>query len=97
MTTLLSREFLTFDDNIAASRRGSMTIELQKEDIFNDLSAFVFAREFVKEKGFRVCLDGLNLQTLLMVNTESLGVDMVKLIWDPELVDSGEDAHDQRR
>ena len=50
VTTLLSREFLTFDDNIAASRRGSMTIELQKEDIFNDLSAFVFAREFVKEK-----------------------------------------------
>ncbi|MED5396176.1 MAG: hypothetical protein VX990_05675 [Pseudomonadota bacterium] len=97
VTTLLSREFLTFDDNIAASRRGSMTIELQKEDIFNDLSAFVFAREFVKEKGFRVCLDGLNLQTLLMVNTESLGVDMVKLIWDPELVDSGEDAHDQLR
>ena len=32
-----------------------------------------------------------------MVITESLGVDMVKLIWDPELVDSGEDAHDQLR
>jgi len=97
VATLLSKEFLSFDDNIAASRRGSMTIELQKEDIFNDLSAYVFAREFVKEKGFRVCLDGLNLETLLMIDTESLGVDMVKLIWDPELVDSGEDAHGHLR
>ena len=64
VATVLSQEFQAFDDNIAAGRRGAMIIELQKEDIFCDLSAYVFAREFVQEKGYKVCLDGLTMETI---------------------------------
>jgi len=51
IATLLSQDFQIFDDNIAAGRRGAMIIELQKEDIFQNLSSYLFAREFVQEKG----------------------------------------------
>ena len=34
VATILSQEFLAFDDNVSASRRSSMVIELQKVDIF---------------------------------------------------------------
>ena len=93
IATLLSKEFQAFDDNVAASRRGQMVIELQKEDIFSNLSSYLFAREFVQEKGYRVCLDGMTLETMNMIDRNRLGVDMTKLIWDPELVDGGEDVH----
>ncbi len=94
IATVLSKEFQTFDDNIAASRRGQMVIEFQKEDIFSNLSSYLFAREFVQEKGYRVCLDGIALDTIQMINRERLGVDMTKLLWGPELVDGGEEVHD---
>jgi hypothetical protein len=90
--TLLSPQFQNFDDNITASRRGAIVIELQKEDIFADLATYMFAREFVQEKGYRVLLDGLTVSTMRMIDRERLGCDMVKLIWHPDLVDGGEET-----
>ncbi|MBC8445130.1 MAG: EAL domain-containing protein [Rhodospirillaceae bacterium] len=97
VTTLLSRGFQEFDDNISASRRGSMIIELQKVDIFADLGAYLFAREYVQDKGYRVCLDGLTHKTMGMVDRERLGADMVKLVWHSDMVDGGPDMHEKVR
>ena len=93
--TLLSNQFQVFDDNLSAARRGAIVIELQKEDIFSDLSSYLFAREFVQTKGYRLLLDGLTLETLPVIDRERLGTDMVKLVWHPNLVDGGEEVHNQ--
>ncbi len=97
VATVLSQEFQSFDDNIAAGRRGAMIIELQKEDIFSDLGSFIFAREFVQEKGYKVCLDGLTVETIGILDRERLGADLAKLIWHPDLVDGGEELHSKIR
>ena len=97
VSTLLSPEFTAFDQSITASRRGMMIIEVQEMDIFSDLSAYLFAREFVQEKGYRVCLDGLTHHTMSMIDRERLGADLVKLLWHPELVDGGEEMHEEIR
>lgn len=97
ITTLLSAGFQDFDDNIAASRRGSMIIELQKLDIFADLGAYLFAREFIQDKGYRVCIDGLTHNTMSMIDRERLGADMVKLQWHSDMVDGGPDMHEKIR
>jgi EAL domain-containing protein (putative c-di-GMP-specific phosphodiesterase class I) len=91
ISTLLSPEFLDFDDNVIASRRGSVIIELQKLDIFADLGAYLFAREFVQSKGYRVCIDGLTYQTLPMIDRERLGADYIKIIWSPEMISGGDE------
>ena len=88
VSTLLSPEFMQFDDAVIASMRGSVVIELQKIDIFSDINAFLFAREFAKDRGYRICIDGLTYDTITFINREKLGADMVKLIWDQELVDT---------
>ncbi len=90
--TLLSNQFQVFDDNLTAARRGAMVIELQKEDIFSDLNAYLFAREFVQTKGYRVCLDGLTTETLAIIDRKRLGTDMAKLVWHPSLVDGGDEV-----
>ncbi|MCH8161173.1 MAG: hypothetical protein IIB88_04690, partial [Chloroflexi bacterium] len=97
VATLLTPEFQSFDDNIAAGRRGAMIIELQKEDIFSDLGSYIFAREFVQEKGYKVCLDGLTVETIGILDRERLGADLAKLIWHPDLVDGGEELHSKIR
>lgn len=97
VSTLLSPEFLAFDENITASRRGSMVIELQKVDIFADLGAYLFAREFIHDKGYRILVDGLTHLTMPMVSRERLGADFIKVIWHPEMVDGGAEVQERMR
>jgi len=95
--TLMSQDFLSYDDNVAANRRGAMIIELQKEDIFSDLGSYLFAREFVQSKGYRVSLDGLTFETMQIIDHRRLGADMLKLVWNAELIDGGENVLAQVR
>ena len=97
VSTLLSHDFLAFDDAVPASRRGHMVVELEKVDIFSDLEAYTFAREFVQERGYRICVDGLTHQTLPMIDRERLGADLIKLVWHPDMVDGGEDIQSDLR
>jgi EAL domain-containing protein (putative c-di-GMP-specific phosphodiesterase class I) len=97
VSTILSPDFLAFDDNITASRRGSMVVEIDKTEIFADLGAFLFARNFVQQRGYRICLDGLTYQAMPLLDRERLGADFVKLVWDPEMADGGEDLQESIR
>ena len=97
VSTLMSQEFLAFDDAVPASRRGHMVVELGNVDIFSDLEAYTFAREFVQERGYRICIDGLTHQTLSMVDRERLGADLIKLVWHSDMVDGGEDVESDLR
>lgn len=87
VSTILSPEFMVFDDNVKAGMRGTIVLELQKVDIFADLGAFLFARDFAHDRGYRICVDGLSYSMLPFVDRERLGADLIKLIWDPSLTE----------
>jgi hypothetical protein len=87
VATLLSPEFLKFDDNVRSASRGTIVIELQKTDIFYDLGAYMFARDFVHERGYRICIDGLNHQALRFIDRIRLGADLLKIVWSPDMPD----------
>lgn len=83
--TILSEHFLKFEQMVAAGLHGTVVLELRIEDIFSDLEAFVFARDFVRQRGYRLCLDFATAEVLAAVNRDRLGLDMVKLFWHPGL------------
>lgn len=87
VSTILSPEFMVFDDNVKAGMRGTIVLELQKVDIFADLGAYLFARDFAHDRGYRICVDGLSYSQLPFVDRERLGADLIKLIWDPSLTE----------
>lgn len=97
VATMLSPQFLGFDDNVPAGRRGHMIVELQVVDLFADLGAYMFARSFAQERGYRICIDGLTYQTMAMIDRERLGADFAKLYWHPQLVDGGDEMRDRIR
>jgi EAL domain-containing protein (putative c-di-GMP-specific phosphodiesterase class I) len=92
VATLLSDRFLAFDANLKAATRGTVIFELQTIDIFSDLGAYLFARDFVKERGYRVCLDGVTDLTMPFIDRERLGLDMIKIVWNPDMLGSGREA-----
>ncbi len=97
VSTILSPDFLAFDDSITASRRGSLVVEIEKTDIFADLGAYLFARNFVQQRGYRICIDGLTHLTMPLLDRERLGADFVKLVWDPEMADADSDLQERIR
>jgi hypothetical protein len=91
VTTLLSNEFLHFDSQLRAATKKAIVFELHTADIFSDMGAFLFARDFVQDRGYRLCLDGLTHFTFPLVNREDLGVDLKKMYWAPDLGDAGQE------
>lgn len=87
IATVLSPEFLAFDREVPKPERGSITIELQPIDIMADISSFMCARDFLRERGYRLCVDGVKHLALPLVDCDWLGVDFVKLHWGPDLLD----------
>lgn len=85
-STVLSSEFHKFDQNISSNLRGRLVIELQKMDVFADMGAYLFARDYLHDRGYRVCLDGLTHLTLPYMDRDRLGLDMMKMYWSPELI-----------
>ena len=86
--TVLSREFLAFDAALQAVARGTVVIEMPSIDMLADPGAFLFARDFLRERGYRVCLDGLSHLAARLFDGEGLGVDYVKIVWSPDLGDA---------
>ncbi|WP_218048918.1 EAL domain-containing protein [Curvivirga aplysinae] len=93
VNTLLSPEFLQFDANLHTGSRGTLVVEMQIVDIMADFSAFLFARDFVKEKGYRICLDGITPDLLSFIDRKKMGVDLIKLTANG--IFNGESAQDK--
>lgn len=87
VSTVLSPEFLQFDRDINADTRGTIAIEVQPVDIFADFGAFMFARDFLKDRGYKLCIDGLKHLSLPLMNRDWLGVDLLKFHWGYDLID----------
>lgn len=87
VASLASNEFLAFDQRLSSEARQTVVIELQLIDMLSDLDMFFFSRNYLRGRKYRFCLDGLTYQTLPLIHCKMLGVDLVKIIWSPELHD----------
>ena len=87
LATLLSPEFLKFDHEFRRDAAAPVIIELQLIDIFAELGAYLFIREFVRDRGYLICIDGLHHLHLPLIDRKRLGADLVKVIWSPDLLD----------
>lgn len=80
-TTLLSDHFQEFESKIPTKVRGKIIIEMQVNDLLHDLSGFLFAKDFVRDLGFNVLLDGLDQNSLMLLDMKRINVDLCKLKW----------------
>lgn len=84
--TILSAEFLKFDAAIRRITQQTIILELQSVDLFADMGAYIFARDFAHERGYGIALDGLNHLTFPLIDRAKLKLDFEKIIWNPEII-----------
>ena len=87
VSSLLSPTFLEFDRKLRALTRKTIVLEIQSIDALADLGAYTFARDFVRDRGYRVCLDGLELPTFPVVDRQRFGFDFLKINWASDIED----------
>jgi len=94
VSTILSDNFLSFDDNINVSMRSSVILELQLVDIFSDIKSYMLAKTFAKARGYKICIDGITVDKLKYLNRTNLDCVLMKIIWHPTFMDViREDKH----
>ena len=85
VSTVVSSAFQKFHEK-ARERADKVVIELQTVDIFADMGAYVQARDWLQDQGYRVLIDGLNPLSLQFFDPSHLHADFVKIIWTPEFL-----------
>jgi len=85
VSSVLSPEFQAFDAALPMELRRAIVLEFQKIDAFADLGSFLYARDYLHDRGFRVALDGVSHLSLPFVDRAGLGIDLVKLMWVPDM------------
>jgi hypothetical protein len=97
VATLLSPEFLNFEEHLPIRARGNIMLELQLADIWSDFGAYLFAANLAKQHGHRLILDGVKRSALPMIDSARLGLDFVKLVWDDGMLALEGDAQREFR
>ena len=85
--TLLSNRFAEFDAAVKPATKVSIVIEIQLADVFSDMAAMLTAKDVMHRLGYRVCLDGTTELSFPQISRQSMGFDLVKLIWNADQKD----------
>ena len=74
---ILGAEFQRFDDALPPAQRGEVVLSLQPADVLADPPAFLFARNFVNSRGYRLALVGATLPQLRVLDLAACGFQYV--------------------
>lgn len=83
VSSVLSPEFNDFDAAIPAEIKRSIALEFQFVDVFADVGLFLYVRGMLRERGYKIFLDGLTETNLPFVDATRLGIDYLKVRWSP--------------
>jgi len=84
VSTVMARPFQNFQA-IVGEHTDRVIIEVQIIDIFADMGGFTYARDWLRERGYRVLIDGLSPLTLNFFDPTLLEADFIKIGWGPEV------------
>ena len=84
VSTVMARPFQNFHA-IVGENTGKVIVEIQIIDIFADMGAYAYTRDWLHDHGYRVLIDGLNPLTLNFFDPSLLEADFIKISWGPEV------------
>ena len=82
VASLLSPEFMRFDEALPTTLRGRVILNLRAADMLADPATFAFARDFALARDHRLALAGATPAVLGFIDIGAAGVTAVKLAWD---------------
>jgi len=90
VASFLTQEFEALDAVLTDEYRRTIVLEFGRVDVLADIGRFLVVRDRAKERGYRVCMDGLSHVIMPYVRLQDMGLDLLKVNWNPEMA-SGAD------
>jgi hypothetical protein len=85
--TVFSEDFLLYDQAVPLRTRQGQIIEFQAFDVVENSAEMPFVTNFLRGRGYRLCIDGVDRELFMLIDWESLDADVIKLRWSPEMGD----------
>jgi hypothetical protein len=85
--TVLQPHFQAFDKAVGDAAN-NVIIEFQQTDVFADMGTFVYVRDRLRQRRYRVLVDGLSPLSLQFFDPGLLGADFYKVYWSEAYIDS---------
>lgn len=89
VATILAPEFLRFDTELPGKLRGNVHIALQAGDVLADTASFVFARNFLRAREYRLVLADASPALLGLLDVAVAEFDYVRLPFTAEVQAAG--------
>ena len=86
--TLTSKDFDKFDETVRRKWPGNVIIELNQVDLFSNLETYLKVRDDFHERGYRILIDNLTVESLSFVDRKRLKADFIKVAWREEMTDN---------
>jgi hypothetical protein len=83
---VLSPQFLKFHREVRPKIGRRMLVEIDVADAFINTSSFLFARDFLRDRDYRISMGGLTSETFGLVDREAMDVDFEKLVWSQRMM-----------
>jgi EAL domain-containing protein (putative c-di-GMP-specific phosphodiesterase class I) len=77
--TVFDQLMLTFAENLDAKERENIIFEINRSEIFQDISQAIEAIKWLQEHHFSVAIDGLSLDLLPFIRAERLKTELIKI------------------
>ncbi|MCW8836425.1 MAG: hypothetical protein OQJ99_08680 [Rhodospirillales bacterium] len=80
VASVLRSPFRAFDKAVGRNA-GKVVIEFQQMNVFADVGAYMYVRDWLRARGYRVLIDGLNPLSLQFFDPALLAADYYKIYW----------------
>lgn len=86
LSTVLAPHFAEFYDKLPTRLAGKIVLEIHKTDLIQHFKLVKDVQQLVKQKGLRLCIDGLEWRDFEVLNLNRLAPDFVKVIWHNDML-----------
>ncbi|MDO8606409.1 MAG: EAL domain-containing protein [Phaeospirillum sp.] len=90
LSVLDSETFRAFDSNLATPQRSLLTFEINKNDLIENIRTYYAIVPGLVEKGYAICVDGLDVLSLPHLDLNGLGCRYAKLFWNHDAANMNE-------
>lgn len=91
LSTILSKDFADFYDKLPTKLAGKIVLEIHKTDLVQHFSLIKDVKELARQKGLKLCVDGLEWRDFEVLHLKRLAPDFVKVIWHNDLLSASHD------
>ncbi|MTJ84230.1 MAG: EAL domain-containing protein [Telmatospirillum sp.] len=84
IATLASPTFVKFDAELPPDARQGVVLEINKTDVFENMRLYRELVPFLRDRGYRVLLDGLSFYNVAAIDFEGIDCDFAKIFWSGE-------------